>query len=174
MGLPSSGAISMADIANEIGKPGTVISLNTPIVAGIAGKQPTEAVIMPNDFWSKYAKFYGPLTTSMGSGTHFGQMSASFGVNGLNLLGGVVSDISNRLGVTVNGYYQMKQPVWRGSIRVTNVTSGQSVVLDQYVVGSGGNPDWWQMSSGSVPNNFWPTLNSGQSTTITWAIDPIF
>lgn len=69
MTLPSSGSITLAQIAAELGQP-LPIDLNSPSVRALAGK-PTGLVTMPTDFYGKTANFAVPLAiwTNDPSGT---------------------------------------------------------------------------------------------------------
>jgi hypothetical protein len=53
--LPGSGSISLAQIATELGRTGTSVSLNQSDVAALAGKTTAQAIAVPNDFWGKSA-----------------------------------------------------------------------------------------------------------------------
>lgn len=81
MTLPASpNAISMDQIAAELGKPGQYITLNDADVCALAGKAVGSQIYLPNDFWGKSAMSASasPTTvTSYNSSTTTGNQSTN-------------------------------------------------------------------------------------------------
>lgn len=88
MTLPSSGSITFAQIATELGRTGTSVSLNQADVAALAGKTTSSQIIVPNDFWGKSASDYTPDAVDWanitGSNGQFGHTNASKSITGIN------------------------------------------------------------------------------------------
>lgn len=77
MTLPSSGSISIAQIATELGV-SLPLDLNSTIVRGLAGV-PTGNVVMPTDFYGKSTlSAYINESSFSGSGTDFGSGATAY------------------------------------------------------------------------------------------------
>lgn len=142
MPLPSSGSISFAQIATELGRTGTAVSLNQADVAALAGKTTSQQIVLPNDFWGKSANDFTPNAVDWAniSGTSgaLGHSNASQTIAGISssvVLRPTISGLSTA-GIITNGSITVvanlnSVNLWTHSGGITNntitVNNGDSV-----------------------------------------------
>jgi hypothetical protein len=120
MTLPVSGAISLSQIANEVGL-SLPVSINHAFLLKLIGK--TGLPVSFSDFYGKTGRFDGALAVSSNSPPAAGFPSSPF-------FGGTLQIIQGTPGT---GYYLFFSvaPNWSGNIHVINTTTGVGQILPQ-------------------------------------------
>ena len=135
MTLPASLPLSMSQIATELGL-SLPLSINHPWAVQLAGKGALPVSF--SDLLGKTAKFSGNLT-----GGSSGSLFVQFG--NAPLFGGSLSELDVFLGGGGSSLSISGPPNWNGNIKVTNNTTGISLVLSKLT-----STAW---TSASNPNN---------------------
>lgn len=151
MTLPVSGAISMSQVANELNLSSTDINLNHAWVRALA--QVASGAISMSNLQGKTGRFDGNVNVTAPGGFYIGSFSNApfFGSTLLNMQGGYGA------GGSINLYFN-SAPNWTGNIKVTNNTTGVSVILP-YQFGS----QWGYASA--PPANFFRVANDNFTIT---------
>ena len=163
MTLPSSGNISLSQVATELNL-SMPLSMSHPWVRAICGSINLPASL--SGARGKSARYSGNQTFTMGSGTHFGQV-------GMNppyfvLFGGYNGYInsSNILGESARLAFDTVMPTYQGNFKFTNVSAGVSGI---FTYQSPGNWTGFSWPSNCMPGT---TLVSGQRTTVSIILEP--
>jgi hypothetical protein len=116
MTLPASGAISMSQMAHEVGL-SLPISINHPWFLLLIGK--SGFPISFSDFYGKTGRFDGSVLANSGA----------IQLGGAPLFGGTLgSAFSGGTGASANIIFNTV-PQWTGNLKLTNNTTGASLVM---------------------------------------------
>lgn len=134
MTLPASGAISMADLNNEVGSNRN--SMDDWILRVLAGRVGSGTPIWFSDFFGKTGKMVGNISTDANT-------NSNGGIGFKGFMNGVLSEIiRNAATGNCELHFSTSPPIWTGNITVTNNTTGVSTVLgySNSINWVGGNP----------------------------------
>jgi hypothetical protein len=131
MTLPSGGPISFAQIATELGRTGTSVSLNQSDVAALAGKTTSSSIIVPNDFWGKSAVDATPDAVNWWDISSSGSLANyNANTNGINI-SGINTTITLRIELTAKstpGASQSYITPYRAALAQTGIDIDASAV----------------------------------------------